>query len=83
MTSTGIVRRIDSVGRFVLPIELRRTLEIEDNGTLEIFVEDNTIVLKKYQPACIFCGNARDVTPYKGKNVCNDCIRALADQRNG
>lgn len=77
MTSTGIVRRIDSVGRFVLPIELRRTLQIDDNDSLEIFVEDNTIVLKKYQPACIFCGNARDVSSYKGKNVCADCIDNL------
>ncbi len=80
MTSTGIVRRIDSVGRFVLPIELRRTLQIEDSDSLEIFVEDNAIILKKYQPACIFCGNARDVSPYKGKNVCVDCRAALAQQ---
>ena len=61
MTSTGIVRRIDSMGRFVLPIELRRTLGIEDNDSLEVFVEDNTIVLRKYLPACVFCGNARDI----------------------
>lgn len=80
MTSTGIVRRIDSVGRFVLPIELRRTLEIADSDSLEIFIEDNTIVLKKYQPACIFCGNARDVSTYKGKNVCVSCRRDLAEQ---
>ncbi len=83
MKSTGIVRSIDSVGRFVLPIELRRTLELEDNGALEVFVEANTIVLKKYQPACIFCGNARDVTLYKGKNVCAECIRSLSDQQTG
>ena len=81
MTSTGIVRRIDSVGRFVLPIELRRTLQIEENDSLEIFVEDNTIVLKKYQPACIFCGNARDVSSYKGKNVCTECINHLQSNR--
>lgn len=79
MTSTGIVRRIDSAGRFVLPIELRRTLDIEDTDSLEIFLEDNTIVLKKYQPACIFCGNARDVSGYKGKNVCLNCRRELGD----
>lgn len=78
MTSTGIVRRIDSVGRFVLPIELRRTLDIDDNDSLEIFVEDNTIILKKYQPACIFCNNARDVSTYKGKNICVDCLRDIA-----
>ena len=80
MTSTGIVRRIDSVGRFVLPIELRRTLQIEDSDSLEVFVEDNAIILKKYQPACIFCGNARDVSSYKGKNICADCRAALAQQ---
>ncbi len=80
MTSTGIVRRIDSVGRFVLPIELRRTLQIEDNDSLEVFVEDNAIILKKYQPACIFCGNARDVSSYKGKNICGDCRAALSQQ---
>ena len=80
MTSTGIVRPIDSVGRFVLPIELRRTLEIDANDSLEIFVEDNTIVLKKYQPACIFCGNARNVSTYKGKNVCADCAQALSER---
>ena len=77
MTSTGIVRRIDSVGRFVLPIELRRTLDIDDNDSLEIFVEDNTIILKKYQPACIFCNNARDVSTYKGKNICANCMKEL------
>ena len=81
MTSTGIVRRIDSAGRFVLPIELRRTLDIGDEDALEIFLEDNTIVLKKYQPACIFCGNARDITLYKGKNICAECIHTL--QENG
>ncbi len=80
MTSTGIVRRIDSVGRFVLPIELRRTLDIADNDSLEIFIEDNTIILKKYQPACIFCGNARDVSTYKGKNICSSCMDALAQR---
>ena len=80
MTSTGIVRRIDSVGRFVLPMELRRTLQIDEGDSLEIFVEDNAIILKKYQPACVFCGNARDVASYMGKNVCTDCRAALAQQ---
>ena len=80
MNSTGVVRRIDSVGRFVLPIELRRTLQLEDSDSLEIFVEDNEIILKKYQPACIFCGNARDVEPYKGKNVCAECRENLTQK---
>ena len=78
MTSTGIVRRIDSVGRFVLPIELRRTLDIADNDSLEIFIEDNTIILKKYQPACIFCGDADQVTHFGGKLLCRACIAKIA-----
>ncbi len=80
MTSTGIVRRIDSMGRFVLPIELRRSLGIDDNDSLEVFVEDNTIVLRKYLPACVFCGNARDILSYKGKNVCANCARELGNR---
>lgn len=62
----------------VLPIELRRTLEIGDDDSLEIFVESNTIILKKYQPACIFCGNAKNVSTYKGRNVCPECAQELA-----
>lgn len=68
------------MGRFVLPIELRRTLGIEDNDSLEVFVEDNTIVLRKYLPACVFCGNARDIVSYKGKNVCTNCARELGSR---
>ena len=75
MKSTGIVRKIDGLGRIVLPIELRRTLEIGDSDSLEIFIEDNTIILKNNQPACVFCGNAKDISTYKGRNVCPDCAR--------
>ena len=78
MKSTGIVRKIDSLGRIVLPIELRRLMNLEDNASLEIFVDGDEIVLKKYQPACIFCGEARDVVSFKGRNVCKACRAALA-----
>lgn len=77
MKSTGIVRKIDSLGRVVLPVELRRVLEIDDSSALEIFVDGDSIVLKKYQPACVFCGEARDVIQYKGRNVCRACREAL------
>jgi len=77
MKSTGIVRKVDELGRVVLPIELRRTLEIAEKDALEIYVDGSTIILKKYEPACIFCGNAKDVTVYKGKNICPDCMREL------
>lgn len=80
MKSTGIVRRVDDLGRVVLPIELRRTLDIGERDSLEIFVEDNSIILKKYEPACIFCNDTKDVVVYKGRNVCANCIREMSKQ---
>lgn len=77
MKSTGIVRKVDELGRIVLPIELRRTLEIAVKDAIEIYVEGNTVILKKYEPACIFCGNAKNVTTYKDKNICADCLEEL------
>ena len=76
MKSTGIVRKVDELGRIVLPIELRRTLGIEEKDRIEIFVDGESIILRKYQPACIFCDNAKDIINYKGKNICPDCSRA-------
>ena len=78
MKSTGIVRKVDELGRIVLPIELRRTLDIAEKDSLEIYVDGTSIVLKKYQPACVFCGEAKDVTQYMGRNVCAKCIDTLA-----
>jgi len=65
------------LGRIVLPIELRRTLGIEIKDPIEIYVDGDYIVLKKYEPACIFCGNAKDVTRIHDKNVCANCISEL------
>lgn len=77
MKSTGIVRRIDELGRIVLPIELRRTLDIKERDSLEIFVEDSTVVLKKYRPTCLFCDSARDLAVFRDKNICAKCLREL------
>ena len=77
MKSTGIVRKVDELGRIVLPIELRRTLDIAERDALEIFTEGASIILKKYEPACIFCGDAKDVINYKGKNICTSCMKEL------
>lgn len=79
MKSTGIVRKVDELGRIVLPIELRRTLDIAEKDSLEIYVDEEGIILRKYQPACIFCDNARDIVTYKGKNVCPECIKLLGN----
>ncbi len=74
MKSTGIVRKVDELGRVVIPIELRRTFNIAEKDALEIFVEGDNIILKKYEPACIFCGQAKDVKNLKGKNICPSCL---------
>lgn len=80
MKSTGIVRRIDNLGRVVLPIELRRIFDIDKEDPVEIFVDDNYIMLKKYQPACIFCNDAKDVINFKGKNICQKCLAEMRDK---
>ena len=75
MKSTGIVRKVDELGRIVLPIELRRTLDIAEKDAIEIYVDGASIILKKYEPACIFCGEVHDVTQFK--NVCANCLKEL------
>lgn len=80
MKSTGIVRKVDELGRIVLPIELRRTLDIAEKDPLEIYVDQDSIILRKYQPTCIFCNSAVDVVMFKSKNVCRKCIRELGIQ---
>jgi AbrB family transcriptional regulator, transcriptional pleiotropic regulator of transition state genes len=77
MKSIGIVRKVDELGRVVLPIELRRTLDIAIKDSLEIYIDGNMIILKKYEPACIFCSEASDVINFKGKSVCKECIAEL------
>lgn len=79
MKSTGIVRKVDELGRVVIPIELRRTLGIGEKDALEIFVDGSQIILKKYEPSCIFCGQAKDNINYKGKNICPSCIKEIED----
>lgn len=78
MKSTGIVRKVDELGRIVIPIELRRTLGIEEKDSLEIYVDGEKIILKKYEPACVFCHSADDVLNYEGKRICQACLKLLA-----
>ena len=79
MKSTGIVRKVDELGRIVLPIEIRKSMEIDNKGdAVEIFIDDDRIILKKYQPACIFCGDADQVTHFRGKLLCRACIASIA-----
>ena len=75
--STGIVRKVDELGRIVIPIELRRNLDIEEKDSLEIYVEDDHIILKKYSPACSFCNKATGISVFKGRNICKNCLEEL------
>ncbi len=77
MKSTGIVRKMDELGRIVIPIELRRQLEIEERDAVEIYTEKDMIILRKYQNSCIFCQSNKDLVAYNGKFVCKNCIEKL------
>lgn len=79
MKATGIVRQIDSLGRVVLPKELRNVFAIQDKDSLEIFVEEDAIILKKYEPACAFCGDTHGLILYEGKNICAKCVDKMYD----
>ena len=79
MKSTGIVRKVDELGRIVLPIEMRRTLDIEEKDALEIYVEGSSFILKKYKPSCIFCDTTKDIVVFKGKNICPKCLKELKE----
>ena len=80
MKSTGIVRRVDELGRIVIPAELRRTLEIGEKEAMEICVEGSAIVLRKCRPACVFCDSTRNISVFRGKNICARCLRALREE---
>ena len=78
MKSTGIVRTVDSVGRFVIPMELRRNLNIVDNeDALEVFVDDDKIILRKYTPSCIFCKSLDGIIEFNDQKICKECVEKL------
>ena len=77
MKTTGMIRQLDALGRVVLPIELRRTLDINTRDMLEILVEGGSIILSKYEPNCLFCGSSSGLTPYKDKQICKRCLSEL------
>lgn len=79
MGSSGIFRRVDELGRIVLPIEMRRNLEIEERDLLEITQEGEHIILKKCHRLCVFCGRGDDLLDYRGKRICHDCLLELSD----
>ena len=79
MKSTGIIRRVDELGRVVIPIEIRKQFNIVEKDPIEIYVEGSSIVLKKFEPNCIFCGNTKDLLTYNDKLVCNKCAKIIGN----
>lgn len=82
MKSTGMVRKIDKLGRIVLPKELRTVQELNTDDSVEIYIEGDRIILKKYEPACVFCGSADDTVEYESKTICKKCAQAIAAKLN-
>lgn len=80
MKTSGIIRKVDELGRVVLPIELRRTLGIEERDCLEISLEDDRIILRKLESSCIFCGSETDLLEHRGKYICAECLKEVNDQ---
>lgn len=81
MKSTGIVRKVDELGRIVLPAELRRTLNIAEKDSLEIFVDGASVILQKIEEQCVFCGSKEQICTFKGKNICQKCMAQLKKTR--
>lgn len=78
MKSTGIIRKVDELGRIVIPIEIRNKFDISEKDPIEIYVDGSSIILKKYEPNCVFCGNTKNLVAYKDKLICSKCAQQIA-----
>ena len=77
MKATGIVRKIDELGRIVIPVELRNKLNIHIKDEVEIYVEKSSIIIKKYDPSCVFCGKSKDLNEFEDKLICDKCLEKI------
>ena len=77
MKSVGVVRKIDALGRVVLPIEIRRNLNLANEDCVEIFVEGDSVILKRWNPTCVFCGSTEQTKVYKEKVICESCLNDI------
>jgi len=77
MRSTGSVRKVDDLGRVVLPFDLRKALDIQPQDSVELFVENDSIILQRFAPNCLLCGGAEGLVRFRGKNICSDCREVL------
>ena len=77
MKSTGIIRKMDELGRVVIPIEIRNQFGIAEKDPMEIYVDGSSIILKKYEPNCIFCGSSKKLIDYQGRLICEKCAEKI------
>ncbi len=82
MKTTGVIRRVDELGRVVIPIDMRTQLGIVEKDPLEIYVEGDSIILKKYEQKCVFCGNTKKLSNYENKIICKKCINNISKLNN-
>ncbi len=78
----GIIRAVDQQGRVVIPKEMRTRYGIELGDPIEFIAENHTIMMKKYDPTCVFCGGEKNVTPFHGRLICANCMKALGKTIN-
>ena len=83
MRATGYMRAVDELGRIVLPIDLRRELEIAPKDGVEIYVDGEDVILQKHRPACVFCGSNDELADFKGRLVCRECRTAISSVFGG
>lgn len=81
LKATGMIRRVDELGRVVIPIEMRNKFGITEKDPMEIYVEGTSIILKKYEPNCIFCNNSKNLVEFEGKQVCSKCVNKIANKK--
>lgn len=80
MKSTGIIRKVDELGRIVLPIRLRRALDIAERDEVEVYLDDDKIVLRKCEASCVFCASTKGLISYESKYVCMECVKKLGNE---
>jgi transcriptional pleiotropic regulator of transition state genes len=81
MKSTGVVRKLDELGRIVIPIELRNKLGMQQRDPLEIFVDGSSIILKKFETDCVFCGGTKDLVRFEDKLICSKCVKKISEKK--
>lgn len=79
MSRKGITRGLDSLGRIVIPMSIRKMLNITNDDTLEVYTEGDKIIIKKYEPFCVFCGSENEISDCEGKKICKNCINKIKE----